>query len=131
MGLDHGLLAYKGRNRKQIDFKYNPSEEIEIITWRKHPYLHGWFDDLYAEKGGDAYNGDNLGGFNAGHTLEVTRKDLLELKVRVEGGILEPRTGFFWGNDACEHYKKQDLIAIEEALYYINCGYKIKYWAWW
>ena len=131
MGLDHGLIAYKGRNKKQIDFNYNPSEEITITTWRKHPYLHGWFDDLYAEKGGNAYDGNSLGGFNAGHELQVTHEDLLDLQTRVLTGTLEPRSGFFWGDNACEHYKQQDLQAIDEAMNYIKDGYKIKYWAWW
>ena len=131
MGLDHGLIAYKGRNKKQIDFKYNPSEEITITTWRKHPYLHGWFDDLYAQKGGDAYNDSSIGGFNAQHELQVTHEDLLDLQTRVLTGTLEPRQGFFWGDNACEHYREQDLQAIDEALDLISEGYKIKYWAWW
>mgnify|MGYP003118583002 CR=1 FL=1 len=129
MGLDHGLIAYKGRNRKQIDFKYNPSEEINIITWRKHPYLHGWFDDLYAEKGGDAYT-NALGGFN-GHELQVTDQDFLELQTKVITGTLKQREGFFWGNNACQHYKERDLDCIDKAMDYIKKGYKIKYWAWW
>ena len=131
MGLDHGLLAYKGKNRKKIDFKYNPSEEIDIVVWRKHPYLHGWFDDLYAKKGGDAYNGDSFGGLNSVHKLQVTHEDLLDLQTRVLTGTLKPREGFFWGNDSCEFYKKLDLQAIDEAMNYIKDGYKIKYWAWW
>lgn len=130
MGLDHGLVAYKGRNRKEIDFKYNPSEEIDIITWRKHPYLHGWFDDLYAEKGGDAYT-DVMGGLNAGHNLQVTWQDLHNLQKRIWTDSLSERTGFFWGNKACEHYKTEDLQAIDKAMDYIKKGYKIKYWAWW
>ena len=130
MGLDHGLVAYKGRNRKQIDFKYNPSEEINITTWRKHPYLHGWFDDLYAKKGGNAYT-DSMGGFNSSHVMQITQEDLEKLKVRVWSDSLPERSGFFWGNDACEYYKEQDLDAIYEAMNYIKDGYKIKYWAWW
>ena len=131
MGLDHGLIAYKGRNRKQVDFKYNPSEEITIVTWRKHPYLHGWFDDLYQQKGGDAYNDGGMGGFNAQHTMQVTEEDLEKLKIRVWADCLPERSGFFWGDKACEDYKRLDLLAIREAKGLIKNGYKIKYWAWW
>lgn len=130
MGLDHGLIAYKGRNRKHIDFKYKPSVEVDITTWRKHPYLHGWFDNLYADKGGDAYT-SSMGGFNAQHTLQVTHQDLLELQTKILTGTLQERAGFFWGDDACDHYKEQDLESIDKSMDYIKKGYKILYWAWW
>jgi len=74
MGLD--MYAYVAARAGQQDEFYEGSEfdkesgeyvnanvtkPIEIAYWRKHPNLHGWFEQLYRERGGEGdFNGDEL-----------------------------------------------------------------------
>ena len=55
MGLD--MYAYCTENTiTDIDFD-TPDDAHEFATWRKHPNLHGWMQQLYTNKGGvDCFN---------------------------------------------------------------------------
>ena len=91
----------------------------EIAYWRKHPNLHGWMQQLWESQG-------NSGDFN-GDELELTYDDLERLELDVIAGTLPGTSGFFFGNDADDHYKKQDLEFIKHARAELFMGLKVFY----
>lgn len=91
----------------------------EIAYWRKHPNLHGWMRERWESRG-------NSGDFN-GDELELTYEDLEILELDVIAGTLPGTTGFFFGNDADEHYREQDLEFIKNARAELFMGLKVFY----
>jgi hypothetical protein len=91
----------------------------EIAYWRKHPNLHGWMKQLWESQG-------NEGDFN-GDELELTYEDLEILEFDVIAGTLPDTTGFFFGKDADDHYKEQDLEFIKNARAELFMGLKVFY----
>jgi hypothetical protein len=91
----------------------------EIAYWRKHPNLHGWMKRLWESQG-------NTGSFN-GDELELTYDDLERLELDVIAGALPGTTGFFFGNDADDHYKKKDLEFVKNARAELFMGLKVFY----
>ena len=92
----------------------------EIAYWRKHPNLHGWMENIYRSRGGDAEM------FN-GVELELTREDLDQLEQAILEHKLPATQGFFFGNDSDDYYKDTDLKFIREARADIFCGLKVYY----
>lgn len=135
MGLD--MYAYAGRKGQydqfyeQDDLHYNSKTgdwEIpeggvqkprELAYWRKHPNLHGWFEKLWHQKINTSGQTvlEELDGWSTfnGVELELTLEDLDLLEKDVEQGRLPATQGFFFGNDADQHYKTQDLQFIQDA----------------
>ena len=84
MGLDQTAIARKGEPRtvkseytytdldgtehKGVEEYLEWDDSIELATWRKHPNLQGWMQELYYEKGGE-------GEFNC-VDVELTLEDL-------------------------------------------------------
>ena len=99
----------------------NPSvtEPREIAYWRKHPNLHGWMFNLWQSKG-------NEGDFN-GDELELTWDDLEQLEQDIRNKNLPSTTGFFFGNDADDHYREHDLKFVREAKAEAFLGLKVFY----
>jgi hypothetical protein len=91
----------------------------EIAYWRKHPNLHGWMHRLWNERG---HSGD----FN-GDELELTWEDLDRLEYVVKHRELPGTSGFFFGNDADDHYRAEDLKFINEARAEITRGWRVFY----
>ena len=126
MGLDmYAYAAQKGQHEQfweDYDFKTETSSvprPREIAYWRKHPNLHGWMHKLWISKG-------NMGEFN-GDELELTLEDLDLLETDVERNRLPATQGFFFGNDADQHYKVQDLQFIQDARAAILQGERVCY----
>ena len=127
MGLD--MYAYvAGRKGQQAEYWENydgdkdtsPVEKPrELAYWRKHPNLHGWMHKLWNERGGDGdFNGDEL---------ELTWEDLDNLEYAVKNNELPGTAGFFFGNDADDHYRDQDLEFINQAKAEVFTGLKVFY----
>jgi hypothetical protein len=91
----------------------------EIAYWRKHPNLHGWMHTLWESRG-------NKGEFNSDE-LELTWEDLERLELDVIAGSLPGTSGFFFGNDADDEYREQDLKFIRDARAELFCGLKVFY----
>jgi hypothetical protein len=130
MGLDmYAYVAAKeGQQREYyegcgfIDGKYtnpNVTQPREIAYWRKHPNLHGWMKKVWESRG-------NSGSFN-GDELELTYKDLEVLELDIIAGTLPGTLGFFFGNDADDHYREQDLEFIKNARAELFMGLKVFY----
>ena len=99
----------------------NPSvtEPREIAYWRKHPNLHGWMHRLWESKG-------NSGDFN-GDELELTWDDLEQLEQDIRDKNLPNTSGFFFGNDADDHYREHDLKFVREAKAEAFLGLRVFY----
>ena len=99
----------------------NPSvtEPREIAYWRKHPNLHGWMYCLWTSRG-------NSGEFN-GDELELTWNDLEQLEQDIRSKNLPDTSGFFFGNDADDHYREHDLKFVREAKAEAFLGLRVFY----
>jgi hypothetical protein len=133
MGLD--MMAFK-RRKKEIevnisdedpygeeDWADNNEKDEEIFYWRKHPNLHGWMENLYYEKGGDADV------FNCVE-VDLTMEDLDNLEEDVENDNLPYTEGFFFGESSPED-KENDLEFIRKSREALEDGYEVYYTSWW
>lgn len=126
MGLD--MYAFK-RNKT--------GDTTEIAYWRKHPNLHGWFEQLWQDLDKPNVNEDNshledtFGTQFNGVEVFLTEKILDGLEEDVNAGTLPQTSGFFFGNDADEYYKENDLEFIEMARQAIKDGYEVFYTSSW
>ena len=132
MGLD--MYAYvAGRKGQQNEYWENYNGETdtspvekprELAYWRKHPNLHGWMAQLWLKREGNALRESN--NFN-GIELELTWDDLDRLEHVVKHRQLPATAGFFFGNDADDHYLSQDLEFIKQAKAEVFTGLKVFY----
>ena len=111
----------------------NPSvtEPREIAYWRKHPNLHGWMQRLWDAKGCPGVDLKNFApdfdpDFN-GIELELTWDDLEQLEQDIRDKNLPNTSGFFFGNDADDHYREHDLKFVREAKAEAFLGLKVFY----
>ena len=127
MGLD--MYAYVARKKDEMKEYYENYEwekdsssipkPREIAYWRKHPNLHGWMHKLWNERG---HSGD----FN-GDELELTFEDLDRLEYVVKHRELPGTSGFFFGTDADDYYRAQDLEFVKQARSELTQGMKVFY----
>jgi hypothetical protein len=102
----------------------NVNRPREIAYWRKHPNLHGWMAQLWLRREGNALREtDNFNGIE----MELTAEDLDDLEAAVKARELPSTSGFFFGNDADQHYYKDDLKFIQEARAEMFLGLKVFY----
>jgi len=95
----------------------------ELAYWRKHPNLHGWMEKLWNNRNGGNQNGNTFNGIE----LELTYDDLEILELDVIAGTLPGTSGFFFGNNADDHYREQDLEFIKNARAELFMGLKVFY----
>jgi hypothetical protein len=143
MGLDQYATARKGEPRKVpqtwtitdedgnekevVEYYDEWDDSIELATWRKHPNLQGWMENLWHEKG---CPNDKGGGFNCVE-LELTKYDLISLEQALDEGELPETSGFFFGSNADDHYAEADREFIVQAHAALKQGYKVVYSSWW
>ena len=139
MGLDQTAIARKGEPRtvkseytytdldgtehKGVEEYLEWDDSIELATWRKHPNLQGWMQELYYEKGGE-------GDFNC-VDVELTFEDLDALEATLDEEELPETVGFFFGSNADDHYAEADREFIVQARAALKQGYKVFYSSWW
>ena len=92
--------------------------------WRKHPNLHGWMEQLWISR----YGTENTewDSFNGVEVL-LGESDIKELIIAIMSNDLPKTEGFFFGGDADEYYRKQDLEFCEWALQEIENGREVYY----
>lgn len=122
MGLDQS--AYVAAN---ADDDYDNRQELAY--WRKHPNLQGWMEQLWYKKGrpGLATNCEDAEVYFNGIELELTYDDIVALEKDVRAGTLPATTGFFFGNNADEYYKDNDLKFITEAKFRLFLKQRVFY----
>ena len=139
MGLDQTAIARKGEPRtvkseytytdldgtehKGVEEYLEWDDSFELATWRKHPNLQGWMQELYYEKGGE-------GEFNC-VDVELTFEDLDALEATLDEDELPETVGFFFGSNADDHYAEADREFIVQARAALKKGYKVFYSSWW
>jgi hypothetical protein len=104
------------------------SEWHAKFTWRKHPNLQGWMEQLWISKG--LKKTDKWNEFNC-CPVELSEEDIICLKMDVESQDLPETTGFFFGDDSDKHYKDQDLEFCKWALEELKTGNTVVYDSWW
>lgn len=97
----------------------------EIMRWRKHPNLQGWMQRLWNLKGRPA--GPDTDFMFNGVEVEITWEDLDRLEQDVRSNNLPHTTGFFFGDNADDHYKEQDLRFIRDARAELFMGLRVFY----
>lgn len=127
MGLD--MYAYSVRPEcysEETDFTVPEGfSNIKEWYWRKFSELHSWMERLYRAKGGKEES------FNC-VSVNITRKDLEQLKVDIENNCLTHVEGFFFGGASPEEGVAEDCMKFyNEAVSEINNGYKVYYTSWW
>ena len=139
MGLDQTAIARKGEPRtvkseytytdfdgtehKGFDEYLEWDDSIELASWRKHPNLQGWMQELYYEKGGE-------GELNC-VDVELTLEDLDALEATLDEEELPETVGFFFGGNADDHYAEADREFIVQAHAALKQGYTVVYSSWW
>jgi len=123
-GQQHEFYESAEFDENSKDFK-NPTviKPHEIAYWRKHPNLHGWMEQLWNRRNGGNCDGSTFNGIE----LELTYEDLEILELDIIAGTLPGTSGFFFGNDADEHYRDQDLEFIRNARAELFMGLKVFY----
>jgi hypothetical protein len=97
----------------------------ELFYWRKHHDLHGWMENLYRNKGGEAES------FNC-VPVRLNSADLDALYFDLEYRNLPETTGFFFGtNPPDDESVKRDFEFIAAARAAIADGMFVYYDSWW
>ena len=125
MGLD--MYAYAVSKRDAIgEFEMaQDSEKEELHYWRKHHDLHGWMENLYRDKGGDADS------FNC-IPVELTVDDLDNLQQALLDDDLPRTQGFFFGDNPPDlESMREDLMFIQKCRIAIKEGKVVYYDSWW
>jgi len=120
MGLD--MYAYTAA-KAEADYE---TGQREIAYWRKHPNLHGWMEQLWRYKMQAENRDPDQHTFN-GIELELDWQDIDELEQDVNNNNLPQTQGFFFGNEADDFYKEQDLDFIRKARAELFLGLKVFY----
>ena len=126
MGLDQYLIAKKD------------GIDTVIGTWRKCPDLHGYFEQLWNDRGQPMPKGRKkdedplgMGDFNC-IPLELSLKDINNVMKAIRNRKLPHTKGFFFGSsDNDKEQIKNDLEIFKEAKEYLSSGSKIYYDSWW
>lgn len=119
MGLD--MYAYTVPVGQEI----SDDNTREIAYWRKFNALHGWMEDLYLERGGDAES------FNC-IPLKLTEADLMRLMSDVKDNKLEPREGFFFGPQEIDEAGIRSIYTfVGAAQHALATGLDVYYDSWW
>lgn len=113
-------------------------EKEELAYWRKHPNLQGWMERLWNEKRRnpknikefveEISNDDDV--FNC-VDLELNYEDLSNLEKAVINNNLPMTSGFFFGNNADNEYREDDLEFIKKAREALDAGLHVIYTSWW
>jgi hypothetical protein len=136
MGLDmYAYVAARAGQQNEFyegstwdpDLKQSVNPEVEqpreIAYWRKHPNLHGWMEQLWNVRNG---GNQDSGKFN-GIEVELTWDDLDRLEHIIKKRRLPDTSGFFFGNNADQHYYDQDLEFVQKAKAETFLGLKVFY----
>ena len=125
MGLDMYAFAVSKRDAIGEFEMARDCEREELHYWRKHHDLHGWMENLYRSKGGDAES------FNC-IPVELTLDDLDDLQQALLDDNLPRTQGFFFGDNPPDlESMRNDLIFVQNCRIAINEGKVVYYDSWW
>ena len=131
----YDVMLDDGTEEERIEYYNEWEDQYEITTWRKHPHLQGFMEQLWIDKGCPGLDPERAGSmfgsdFNC-VDLELTLEDINTFEEGLDSVGLPETTGFFFGEDADEHYAEQDREFIVAARNAIKDGYTVVYSSWW
>lgn len=111
MGLDMYLRGEKYLvkfNQEPEDLIYEDgfrviNKDLEIGYWRKHPDLHGFIVQTFAD------------GLDECQPITLTSEDMKKVIFAIESDLLPKTEGFFFGESENDAEQKQDAIDILNA----------------
>ena len=125
MGLDMYAFAVAKQDAIGEFEMARDCEREELHYWRKHHDLHGWMENLYRGKGGDAES------FNC-IPVELTLDDLDDLQQALLDDNLPRTQGFFFGDNPPDlETMREDLMFIQKCRIAIEEGKVVYYDSWW
>ena len=125
MGLDMYAFAVSKRDAIGEFEMARDCEKEELHYWRKHHDLHGWMENLYRDKGGDADS------FNC-IPVELTVDDLDNLQQTLLDDNLPRTRGFFFGDNPPDlETMRNDLMFVQKCRIAIKEGKVVYYDSWW
>jgi hypothetical protein len=125
MGLDMYAFAVAKQDAIGEFEMARDCEREELHYWRKHHDLHGWMENLYRGKGGDAES------FNC-IPVELTLDDLDDLQQALLDDNLPRTSGFFFGDNPPDlETMREDLMFIQKCRIAIKEGKVVYYDSWW
>ena len=86
-----------------------------------------WHAKRNAENNPVVEDEDDIGGTFNGVEMELTWEDIEALEDAVKNGKLPSTSGFFFGNDADDLYKEDDLLFVKNAKAELFLGLKVFY----
>ena len=122
MGLDMFVFSTKEKI-PDVDFEGDIAHREELAYWRKHPNLHGWMENLYRAKGGEAEIFNCVAVKLDSHDIDLLEEALAE-------NSLPETTGFFFGVSV-RYHDEQTKAFIVKARDAIAKGNNIFYTSWW
>lgn len=137
MGLDQYLYAKRLSEQAIVTDSEDVVETIDVATWRKHPNLQGFMENIWRTKYEDYVkkleeeNPDSMFTLFNVQKVGLSLEDLNTWEQAVINEELPDTTGFFFGSDSDERYKDYDLETIKKAKELIKEGYLIFYDSWW
>lgn len=113
MGLDMYLEGRKSLHHKRQEDGYTVSAvTLDLGYWRKHPNLHGYIVENFAESGEDDCK-----------PIELCVENLQQIIAAVGERKLPPTEGFFFGtSDLSDEAVADDLKMLTGALNWLNSG---------
>lgn len=137
MGLDQYLYAKRLSEQAIVTNSEDVVETIDVATWRKHPNLQGFMENIWRTKYEDYVkkleeeNPDSMFTLFNVQKVGLSLEDLNAWEQAVINEELPDTTGFFFGSDSDKWYKDYDLKTIKKAKELIKEGYLIFYDSWW
>ena len=101
------------------------SRPVEIAYWRKHPHLHGWMEQLWHSRQKPGLQ--HLDQVFNGIELELFREDIDRLEQDIVDGQLPETRGFFFGDNASDYYRDNDLAFCRQARADLFLGLRVFY----
>lgn len=117
MGLDMYLVGNKfywtdwekpENNKTEDGFKLT-DVNLQLAYWRKHPNLHGYIVETFAE------------GKDECQQIDLGEADIKKIIEAVKEGALPETTGFFFGkSEMTDQERAEDIAFFEKALEWVN-----------
>ena len=107
MGLDM-YLSFQKKGLPEDEYGDSDGESTELAYWRKHPNLHGYIVENFAN------------GVDECQEIRLTLENLLQIQDAIRKEELPETTGFFFGTSYVdEEQRTEDIDKIERGVVFL------------